>query len=75
MTMEAQKRFTTVFNERLNSLLSDGYCKRVDSRLPNLWFVRLKHMANGNDIKLCGYPMDGVIAQWTNHILTHKEIV
>lgn len=71
--MEAQVKFTKVFEERLRSFLDDNYCKRVDSRLPNLWFVRLKHMSNGNTIVLLGYPLDGTITQLTNGIVTHKE--
>ena len=71
--MEAQVKFTKVFEERLRSFLDDYYCKRVDSRLPNLWFVRLKHMYNGNTIVLRGYPLDGTITQLTNGIVTHQE--
>lgn len=71
--MEAQMKFTKVFEERLRSFLADNYCKRVDSRLPNLWFVRLKHMSNGNTIVLLGCPLDGTITQLTNGIVTHKE--
>lgn len=73
--MEAQLRFTKVFEERIQALLNDHYCKRVDSRLPNLWFVRLKHMSNGNTIVVKGYPTDGVISQWTNNVHTHTETV
>ena len=71
--MEAQVKFTKVFEERLRSFLDDHYCKRVESRLPNLWFVRLKHMSNGNNIVLRGYPLDGTITQQTNGIVTHQE--
>lgn len=66
-------RMTKVFQERVDSLLKDGYCKRVDTRLPHLWLVRLKHMSNGNEIILKGYPTDGVISQQTNHTTTHYE--
>lgn len=66
-------RMTKVFQERVDSLLKDGYCKRVDTRLPHLWLVRLKHMSNGNEILLKGYPTDGVISQQTNHTTTHYE--
>lgn len=66
-------RMTKVFQERVDSLLKDGYCKRVDTRLPHLWLVRLKHMSNGNEILLKGYPTDGVIYQQTNHTTTHYE--
>ena len=75
MPMEAPQRFTKVFNERANSLMADHYCKRVDTRLPHLWLVRLHHMSNGNDVVLRGYPLDHMIIQTTNLIVTHKEIV
>ena len=68
-------KFSRVFDERIRSLVDDHYCKRVDSRLPNVWLVRLKHMANGNQIVLKGYPLDGVIIQCTNGIENHREVV
>lgn len=67
--------FTKVFNERIESLVKDRYCKRIDTRLPNLWFVRLKHMSNGNTIILKAYPQDSVIHQYTNGICKHTEYV
>ena len=73
MQMEAQSKFTKVFNERLSSLLADHYCKRLDTRLPHFWIVRLKHMSNGNEIVLRGYPQDGLLVQSTNNIVTHRE--
>ena len=68
-------KFTVVYEERVKSLLLDHYCCRVDTRLPNLWISRFKHMSNGNEIVLKGYPMDGKIMQWTNHVFKHQEIV
>lgn len=75
MPMEAPYKFSKVFDERVSSLLADNYCKRLDTRLPHFWIVRLKHMANGNEIVLRGYPNDGCIIQSTNNIVTHKETV
>ena len=75
MPMEAPYKFTKVFDERVSSLLADGYCKRVDTRLPSIWYVRLKHMSNGNEIRLYGYPGRMSIRQVTNNIETHKETV
>lgn len=75
MPMEAQQKFTKVFEERISALLKDHYCKRVDSRLPHLWFVRLKHMSNGNTIVLRGYPHEGTIYQRTNNNIVHVETV
>lgn len=73
--MNNNDKFTRVFNERVRSLIEDHYCKRVDTRLPHYWHVRLKHMSNGNDIVLRGYPHESMIIQSTNLIVTHKEIV
>lgn len=71
--MEVQAKFTKVFNERVSSLLADKYCKRLECRLPHFWIVRLKHMANGNEVVLRGYPLEGLIVQTTNNIVTHRE--
>lgn len=68
-------KFQQVFEERIKSLLEDHYCKRVDTRLPHFWIVRLKHMSNGNEIVLRGFPKDGIIIQMTNHVVTHSEHV
>ena len=73
--MEAPFKFSKVFDERVSSLLADGYCKRVDTRLPHFWFVRLKHMTNGNEIVLRGYPQEACIIQTTNNIVTHRETI
>jgi hypothetical protein len=66
-------KFQQVFEERIKSLLEDHYCKRVDTRLPHVWVVRLKHMSNGNEILLRGYPYSKDIFQYTNHVFTHSE--
>lgn len=73
MPMEAPLKFTNVFNERVSSLLADHYCKRLDTRLPHFWIVRLKHMSNGNEIVLRGYPQYGLLVQSTKNIVTHRE--
>ena len=68
-------KFQQVFEERIKSLLEDHYYTRVDTRLPRSWIVRLKHMSNGNEILLRGYPYAKVIFQSTNNVLTHSEYV
>lgn len=73
--MEVQSRFTKVFDERVNSLIADGYCKRVDARLPNVWVARFQHNSNGNKIVLKGYPLNGKICQWTNGRIVHIEFL
>lgn len=73
--MEARSRFTKVFDERVNSLIADGYCKRVDARLSYVWVARFQHVSNGNKIVLKGYPINGKIYQWTNGKNVHCETV
>ena len=75
MAHQHSDKFQQVFEERIKSLLEDHYCKRVDTRLPHVWLVRLKQMSNGNEILLRGYPLSGVFFQYTNNVLTHKEHV
>lgn len=65
--------FAKVFKERITSLLEDRYCLRVKSESTTIWYARLKHMANGNEITLMGYPRTGVIEQWTNHVKTYQQ--
>ena len=73
--MENPSKFEKVYEERVQSLLDDHYCKRVDTRLPHLWLTRLHHMSNGNDIVIKGYPADGIITQYTNKVFNHIEQV
>lgn len=75
MPMEAQARFTKIYDERVRSFLEMHYCKRVESRLPSVWLTRLHHMSNGNDVVLKGYPQRGLIQQFTNRILVHSEYI
>ena len=75
MAHQHSDKFQQVFEERIKSLLEDHYYKRVDTRLPHVWLVRLKHMSNGNEILLRGYPLSKVFFQYTNHVLTHSEHV
>ena len=68
-------KFERVYEERKKSLLSDRYCCRVDTRLPHVWVSRFKHMSNGNEVVLKGYPADRKIMQWTNHVFRHSEYI
>lgn len=65
--------FSITFQERLLSLLECRYMIRVRTQSDNLWYVRLKHMANGNEVVLKGYPKTRHLEQYTNHILVHSE--
>lgn len=69
-------RFPTIsksYQERLRSLLEDGYQLRHETRVGNLTICRLHHMANGNDIILRLDEERGELIQKTNHILKHIE--
>ncbi len=66
-------QFSKVFKERVRTLLEDRYCLRFKATTPTLWYVRLKHMANGNDITIKGYPKTGQLEQWTNRVLTYRQ--
>ena len=65
----SEQRFRQIFGERVKSLTEDGYQVRVSTDTPTLLFCRLKHMANGNEIILKGYPATLSITQRTNNIL------
>lgn len=73
---QAQKlRLFKVFEERVRSLTDDQYCLSVLSRLSNIWFARLHHMSNGNDIVIKAFPKENRIVQYTNKIKTHEEVL
>lgn len=65
----SEQRFRQIFGERVHSLTEDGYQVRVSTDTPTLLFARLKHMSNGNEIILKGYPATLSITQRTNNIL------
>lgn len=64
-------RMIADYEERRNSLLSDGYRVRHETVLDDGVVCRLHHMLNGNDIVLRaqGY----VLVQKTNQIVTHQQ--
>lgn len=62
-----------VFNERVTSLLNDGYhiMFRSEGIATTLWFASLRHH-NGNRVIIKAYPNDNRLVQTTNHIVTHE---
>lgn len=68
-------RLSNAFEERIRSLLDDRYCLRFQVKFSNLWFARLHHMSNGNDIIIKAYPKDNRIVQYTNKVKTHEEVL
>lgn len=59
------------YEERRNSLLSDGYRLRHETILNDGVICRLHHMSNGNDIVL--KATDNVLVQKTNNVTTHSQ--
>lgn len=73
----AMNKFQTIsksYQERLRSLLQDGYQLRHETRVGNQVICRLHHMANGNDIILHLDCDRYILTQKTNHILKHIVI-
>lgn len=75
MEQAQTQRLSKIFEERVRSLTDDQYCLRVLSRLSNIWFARLHHMSNGNDIVIKAYPKENRIVQYTNKVKTHEEVL
>lgn len=75
MEQAQTQRLSKVFEERVRSLTDDQYCLRVLTRLSNIWFARLHHMSNGNDIVIKAYPHENRIVQYTNKIKTHDQVL
>lgn len=59
------------YEERRNSLLSDGYRLRHETVHPDGVVCRLHHMSNGNDIVLSASHHQ--LTQKTNHVLTFAK--
>lgn len=75
MKMYTKKSFSVRmiadYEERRNSLLSDGYRVRHETMLTDGVLCRLHHMCNGNDVILRaqGY----LLTQKTNNVITHQQ--
>lgn len=75
MEQAKTQSLSKIFEERVRSLTGDQYCLRVLSRLSSIWFARLHHMSNGNDIVIKAYPKENRIVQYTNKVKTHEEVL
>ena len=62
-----------VYEERIQSLLADGYKVRHRTNFITFDVCRMHHMANGNDIVLFADLVDFEIIQKTNQVVTHRE--
>lgn len=62
-----------IFNERVSSLLNDGYhiMFRSSGVANTLWLASLRHH-NGNRVIIKAYPYENRLVQTTNHIVTHE---
>lgn len=69
----SEKRLEDVFDERVKSLVEDGFQKRFVHKSADLMLARLKHMSNGNEVVIKAYPTSLRIVQFTNHVLVHHE--
>ena len=69
----SSERLEKVFDQRVKSLVEDGYCVRFTHKTHDLMMCRLHHMSNGNDVIVKGYPTSQRIVQFTNHVLVHHE--
>ena len=59
------------YEERIRSLLSDGYRVRHETVLVDGVVCRLHHMSNGKDIVI--RAQGHLLVQKTNHIVTHTQ--
>ncbi len=73
--MESQKPFSermiADYEERRNSLLSDGYRLRHETVFNDGAMCRLHHMSNGNDVVIVARGF--TLTQKTNHVVTHAQ--
>lgn len=66
-------KLLAVYEERIKSLLDDGYKVRHRTNFRTFDVCRMHHMANGNDIVLFADFVEYEIIQKTNQVVTHKE--
>lgn len=67
-------RGIATFNERVQSLINDGYhvtFKSSDCTSDMLWACLRHH--NGNRVTLYAFMNENRLVQRTNHIVTHKS--
>lgn len=71
--LQRKAKLLAVYEERIQSLLKDGYKVRHRNNFRTFEMCRLHHMSNGNDIVLFADLVEYEIIQKTNQIVTHKE--
>lgn len=72
-----REKTKAVANERLMSLVGDGYffCHLAELDNGNKCIVKLRHRSNGNNVVLVVDYRNRRITQSTNGKITHREIV
>lgn len=66
-------KLLAVYEERIKSLLDDGYKVRHRTNFRTFEVCRMHHMANGNDIVIFADLVEYEIIQKTNQLVTHRE--
>lgn len=66
-------KLLAVYEERIKSLLDDGYKVRYRTNFRTFVVCRMHHMANGNDIVIFADLVVYEIIQKTNQLVTHRE--
>lgn len=71
--LQRKAKMLAVYEERIQSLLDDGYKIRHRTNFRTFEVCRLHHMSNGNDIVIFADLVEYEIIQKTNQVVTHKE--
>lgn len=71
--LQRKAKLLAVYEERIKSLLDDGYKVRHRTNFRTFDVCRMHHMANGNDIFLFADFVEYKIIQKTNQLVTHRE--
>lgn len=71
--LQRKAKLLAVYEERIQSLLNDGYKLRHRTNFRTFEVCRLHHMSNGNDIVIFADLVDYEIIQKTNQLVTHRE--
>ena len=71
--LQRKAKMLAVYEERIQSLLADGYKIRPRTNFRPFEVCRMHHMSNGNDIVIFADMVDFEIIQKANQVVTHKE--
>lgn len=71
--LQRKAKLLAVYEERIQSLLDDGYKIRHRTNFRTFEVCRMHHMSNGNDIVIFADLVEYEIIQKTNQLVTHRE--